>query len=69
MGLISVVLKLAPLLSEHVRPRQGTEIGNFGVPSPLDFFWIFSSGFFLFGENCPGGEQSVESAGSIHHVM
>ena len=36
--------------SGHLRPRQGTEICNFGAPAPLDFFlniflqWIF----FLF---------------------
>ena len=35
------------LFSGHVRPRQGTEICNFGVPSPLDFLRIFSSGFFF----------------------
>ena len=38
--------------SGHVRPRQGTEICNFGAPSPLDFlnfpqwmFFPFSPGF------------------------
>ena len=31
--------------SGHVRPRQGTEICNFGAPSPLDFFGIFSHGY------------------------
>ena len=34
-------------LSGRVWPRQGTEICNFGAPSPLDF-WNFSSGFFPF---------------------
>ena len=31
--------------SGRVRPRQGTEICNFGAPSPLDFFCFFSSIF------------------------
>ena len=54
--------------SGRVQPRQGTEIYNFGAPSPLDFLsflqWILSF-FFRFyvqfsqeiapncGENCP----------------
>ena len=63
--------------SGRVRPRQGTEICNFGALSPLDFL-VFSCGFFSFlsrlsvynkeiapkcGENCrfPGGEESIES--------
>ena len=34
---------LGACLSGRVRPRQGTEICKFGVPSPLDFFGVFSS--------------------------
>ena len=35
-------------LSGHVRPRQGTEICNFGVPSPLDFLSFLQWNFCLF---------------------
>ena len=35
-------------LSGHVRPRQGTEICNFGAPSPLDFFRFSPVDFFPF---------------------
>ena len=33
--------------SGHVRPRQGTEICNFGVPSALDFLFISPLDFFV----------------------
>ena len=36
------------LSSGHVRPRQRTEICNFGAPSPLYFFWISRVDFRLF---------------------
>ena len=55
--------------SGRVRPRQGTEICDFGAPSPLDFFFYFFQWIFLLfsrftvqlseeidpkcGENCP----------------
>ena len=35
--------KLHLQLSGRVRPRQGTNICNFGAPSPLDFFFDFCS--------------------------
>ena len=40
---------LNELESGHVRPRQGTEICNFGAPSPL-IFWIFIQWIFFPGE-------------------
>ena len=36
------------LSSGCVRPRQGTEICNFGEPSPLDFLNFLQWIFFLF---------------------
>ena len=60
-------------LSGHVRPRQGTEICNFGEVSPLDFLncFPFSPGFLCslvrkWPQNVekvarfPGGEKSAE---------
>ena len=37
-----IFLSFSLAKSGHVRPRQGTEICNFGVPSPLEaLHWIF----------------------------
>ena len=55
--------------SEHVRPRQGTEICNFGAPSPLEaLHWIscfFSSIYVQFSKTSPlkSGESSEKSSG------
>ena len=35
--------KRVPIVSEHVRPRQGTEICTFGMLSPLDIFKFLPS--------------------------
>ena len=43
-----------------IRPRQGTEICNFGEPSPLDFCSIFSSGFFPLFQVIREGPGSVQ---------
>ena len=63
--------------SGYVRPRQGTEICNFGAPSPLDFCEFSPVDVFSPGLLCnlerkwpqnvekiarfPGGEKGVES--------
>ena len=48
---------LLGFLSGHVRPRQGTEICNFGAPSPLEaLHWIlcfFSSIYVQFSKTSP----------------
>ena len=57
------------LLSGQVRPRQGTEICNFGVPSPLEalhwIFCFFSSIYLQFSKTSPlkSGESSEKSSG------
>ena len=56
-------------LSGPIRPRQGTEIWNFGAPSPLEtLHWIFCSfsRFYLqFSKKSPrkAGESSKKSSG------
>ena len=56
-------------MSGQVRPRQGTEICNFGAPSPLEtLHWIFcflSSIFVQFSKTSPlkSGESSEKSSG------
>ena len=56
-------------LSGQVRPRQGTEIYNFGVPSPLEalhwIFCFFSSIYVQFSKTSPlkSGESSEKSSG------
>ena len=56
-------------LSGHVRPRQGTEICNFGAPSPLEalhwIFCFFSSIYVQFSKTSPlkSGESSEKSSG------
>ena len=58
-----------PLFSGRVRPRQGTEICNFGAPSPLEARrWIlcfFSSIYVQFRKRSPlkSGESSEKSSG------
>ena len=55
--------------SGHVRPRQGTEICNFGAPSPLealDWIFCFFSRFSVqFSKTSPpkSGESSEKSSG------
>ena len=55
--------------SGQVRPRQGTKICNFGVPSPLEalhwIFGFFSSIYVQFGKTSPlkSGESSEKSSG------
>ena len=55
--------------SGHVRPRQGTEICNFGAPSPLEalhwIFCFFSSIYVQFSKTSPlkSGESSEKSSG------
>ena len=55
--------------SGHVRPRQGTEICNFGAPSPLEalhwIFCFFSSFYVQFSKTSPlkSGESSEKSSG------
>ena len=55
--------------SGHGRPRQGTEICNFGAPSPLEaLHWIFGffSGLYVqFSKTSPlkSGESSKKSSG------
>ena len=55
--------------SGQVRPRQGTEICNFGAPSPLEaLHWIFcfvSSIYVQFSKTSPlkSGESSEKSSG------
>ena len=59
------------LNSGHVRPRQGTEICNFGAPSPLEalhwIFGFFSSIYVQFSKTSPlkSGESSEKSSGEI----
>ena len=78
-GLHQVPFLQPLILSERVRPREGTEVCNFGVPSPLDFL-IFSNDFPpslqvhcviskestpKCGENCPiSGRRKSRSVGS-----
>ena len=56
-------------ISGHVRPRQGTEICNFGAPSPLEalhwIFCFFSSIYVQFSKTSPlkSGERSEKSGG------
>ena len=60
---------LFALFSGHVRPRQGTEICNFGAPSPLEalhwIFCFFSSIYVQFSKTSPpkSGENSEKSSG------
>ena len=55
--------------SGQVRPRQGTEICNFGAPSPLKalhwIFCLFSSIYVQFSKTSPlkSGESSEKSSG------
>ena len=55
--------------SGHVQPRQGTEICNFGAPSPLEalhwIFCLFSSIHVRFSKTSPlkSGESSEKSSG------
>ena len=55
--------------SGHVRPRQATEICNFGAPSPLEalhwIFCFFSRFSVQFGKTSPpkSGESSEKSSG------
>ena len=55
--------------SGHVRPRQGTEICNFGAPSPREalhwIFCFFSSLYVQFSKTSPleSGESSEKSSG------
>ena len=55
--------------SGQVRPRQGTEICNFGAPSPLEavhwIFCFFSSIYVQFSKTSPlkSGESSENSSG------
>ena len=57
------------IYSGQVRPRQGTEICNFGAPSPLEaLHWIFcfsSSIYVQFSKTSPlkSGESSGKSSG------
>ena len=61
--------KVSKQLSGHVRPRQGTEICNFGAPSPLEalhwIFCFFSSIYVQFSKTSPlkSGESSEKSRG------
>ena len=56
-------------ISGQVRPRQGTEICNFGAPSPLEalhwIFCFFSSMYVQFSKMSPlnSGESSEKSNG------
>ena len=56
-------------LSGRVRPRQGTEICNFGAPSPLEalhwIFCFFSSFYVQYSKTSPlkSGESSEKSSG------
>ena len=58
------------VLSGQVRPRQGTDICNFGVPSPLEalhwMFCFFSSIYVQFSKTSPlkSGESSEKSSGA-----
>ena len=47
LQLVSVI-RLHGEISGRVPPRQGTEICNFGAPSPVDFFEISPVDFFPF---------------------
>ena len=55
--------------SGQVRPRQGTEICNFGAPSPLEalhwIFCFFSNVYVQFSKTSPltSGESSEKSSG------
>ena len=57
------------ICSGQVRPRQGTEICNFGAPSPLEalhwMFCFFSSIYVQFSKTSPlkSGESSEKSSG------
>ena len=59
------------LFSGHVRPRQGTEICNFGAPSPLEalhwIFCFFSNFYVQFSKTSPlkSGESSEKSVEKI----
>ena len=61
--------RLRDHMSGHVRPRQGTEICNFGAPSPLEaLHWIFCFFFSIyvqFSKTSPlkSGESSEKSSG------
>ena len=69
----AVFVALLPVLpsaiSGHVQPRQGTEICNFGAPSPLEalhwIFCFFSSIYVQFSKTSPlkSGESSEKSSG------
>ena len=58
-----------PPMSGHVRPQQGTEICNFGAPTPLEalhwIFGFFSSIYVQFSKTSPlkSGESSEKSSG------
>ena len=61
--------RLDALMAASVRPRQGTEICNFGAPSPLEalhwIFCFFSSIYVQFSKTSPlkSGESSEKSSG------
>ena len=63
------VWELCLVISGQVRPRQGTEICNFGAPSPVEaLHWIFCffSGIYVqFSKTRPlkSGESSEKSSG------
>ena len=58
-----------PQHAGQVRPRQGTEVCNFGAPSPLEalhwIFCFFSSTYVQFSKTSPlkPGESSEKSSG------
>ena len=62
-------VQLGDHFSGQVRPRQGTEICNFGAPSPLEaLYWIFcffSSVYVQFSKTSPlkSGESCKKSSG------
>ena len=69
-GFLACFLRGFPLLfSRQVRPRKGTEICNFGAPSPLEalhwIFCFFSSFYVHFSKTSPlkSGESSEKSCG------
>ena len=76
MSRVHCLESLAACKSGHVRPRQGTDICDFRMPSPLDFLGgIFSPVDFSFFSRftvqfskevapkcrCLGGEKSIRS--------
>ena len=64
-GSWKTVLAVA-VFSGHVRPRQGTEICNFGAPSPLEALYCFFSSIYVqFSKTSPlkSGESSEKSSG------